>query len=227
MRNLALAEWILASFGDRERATCIVGDLEETARSRGGFWFWRSVAGTALRLGWRSATVFVACMSVQVAIAGAVTGIMSQRLAVRPATTTLPPLEATLTLSAMLLASMAVFALFRYGVRDPTARLAGGLALAAFAGGCLQGAPAMTQAAVLVILVAVLASAVSSQGRRALAATAATFAVSAIVFFAELALNRLATRFSVGLRFPFNCMLVVAAQWAVLPRARGVNLISE
>jgi hypothetical protein len=53
MHRDRIAEWILAQVTSRERAASTVGDLVETAATRGPAWFWSSVLGTAASLLWR------------------------------------------------------------------------------------------------------------------------------------------------------------------------------
>ena len=227
MRSTAFAERILALFTDRERASCIVGDLAETARSRGSLWFWRSLAGTALRLGWRSGALFLACMAGQIAVVAAVSAIMNALSATRHGAA-LPPLGPVLGFSAMLLASIAVYAGFRYGLRLLVTRLAAGITLVAFAGSCLQASPAVARCALALVLGLILSAALTRPGRRALAATVIAFTASAVVFFVIVMVNNSAWgRSNLLLRFPVNFILVIGTQWAVLPRLRGVNLISE
>jgi hypothetical protein len=48
-----IAEWLLESVTTRTRAASTVGDLRETAASRGEIWFWRSVVATTAALTWR------------------------------------------------------------------------------------------------------------------------------------------------------------------------------
>jgi hypothetical protein len=53
MRKDRIAEWLLDRVTTHERAASTVGDLRETAASRGGAWFWWSVTRTAVSLLWR------------------------------------------------------------------------------------------------------------------------------------------------------------------------------
>jgi len=53
MRKDRIAEWLLESVTTRERAASTVGDLRETAATRGEAWFWWSVLGTTVSLLWR------------------------------------------------------------------------------------------------------------------------------------------------------------------------------
>jgi hypothetical protein len=53
MRNDRVAEWLLASVAARERAASILGDLRESAATRGELWFWTNVLRTAASLSWR------------------------------------------------------------------------------------------------------------------------------------------------------------------------------
>jgi hypothetical protein len=53
MNHDRIAEWLLESVTTRARATSMVGDLRETAASRGEIWFWRSVVATTVALMWR------------------------------------------------------------------------------------------------------------------------------------------------------------------------------
>jgi hypothetical protein len=50
MRNVHLAEWLLALVVSRENAASVAGDLLEEARTRGTVWFWFSLAGTVCSL---------------------------------------------------------------------------------------------------------------------------------------------------------------------------------
>jgi len=53
MRKDRIAEWLLESVTTRERAGSTVGDLRESAATRGEAWFWLSVARTAASISWR------------------------------------------------------------------------------------------------------------------------------------------------------------------------------
>jgi len=53
MRKDRIAEWLLDRVTTHERAASTVGDLRETAVTRGGAWFWWSVMRTAASLLWR------------------------------------------------------------------------------------------------------------------------------------------------------------------------------
>jgi hypothetical protein len=52
MHKAQIAQLILSLFTSRERAAATVGDLLESTRERGAFWFWSCVARTALSLLW-------------------------------------------------------------------------------------------------------------------------------------------------------------------------------
>jgi len=56
MRKDRVAEWILQLVCARERAESTVGDLVETAATRGEVWFWASVWRTAASLFWQGLT---------------------------------------------------------------------------------------------------------------------------------------------------------------------------
>jgi hypothetical protein len=60
MRSASIAEWMIGRFTDRSRAAWIIGDLNEVQSEKGRLWFWLSVAGILIRLGWRPLTAFVA-----------------------------------------------------------------------------------------------------------------------------------------------------------------------
>jgi hypothetical protein len=62
MPNATLAEWLIARFVERSRASSIVGDLLEVTAERGSFSFWLSVGGVVLSLTWRHLTAFGAAL---------------------------------------------------------------------------------------------------------------------------------------------------------------------
>jgi hypothetical protein len=53
MRKERIAEWILSQVTSRERAVTTVGDLTESAVTRGAGWFWSGVLRTTGSLLWR------------------------------------------------------------------------------------------------------------------------------------------------------------------------------
>ena len=53
MRKDRIAEWLLESVTTHERAASTVGDLMESAATRGDGWFWSSVLRTVASLMWR------------------------------------------------------------------------------------------------------------------------------------------------------------------------------
>lgn len=63
MPNAAAAEWLIARFTDRSRASAIVGDLLEVTPPNSTPQFWLSVAGVVLSLTWRRLAGFAAALS--------------------------------------------------------------------------------------------------------------------------------------------------------------------
>ena len=55
MRSASFAEWIIARFTTKARASSIIGDLLEAVPEKGNLWFWLSVAGVFFSLTWRPA----------------------------------------------------------------------------------------------------------------------------------------------------------------------------
>ena len=53
MRNAQVAEWILSLVTSPDRAASTVGDLMESATTRGALWFWIGVLRTVLSMMWR------------------------------------------------------------------------------------------------------------------------------------------------------------------------------
>jgi hypothetical protein len=53
MRSASFAEWIIARFTTKARATSIIGDLLEAVPQKGKLWFWFSVARVFLSLTWQ------------------------------------------------------------------------------------------------------------------------------------------------------------------------------
>lgn len=60
MPSASFAEWILACFIGRTKASSIVGDLLETTQHRGVLWFWFSFASVFVSSFWRSLLGYVA-----------------------------------------------------------------------------------------------------------------------------------------------------------------------
>lgn len=60
MRNHRFAEWLLARFHGRARASAIVGDLTETAQHQSRGWFWRACATVVFHASWRPLAGFLA-----------------------------------------------------------------------------------------------------------------------------------------------------------------------
>ncbi len=54
MHKDRIAEFLLESVTTHERAASTLGDLRETAATRGEVWFWANVLGTAASLLWRA-----------------------------------------------------------------------------------------------------------------------------------------------------------------------------
>ena len=216
MRRVEWAQRILGVFTERERAACIAGDLAESAETRGAIWFWRGVAGTAFGLGWRPALIFLACIAGQVAVVFPSAAIMNARSAANHGRS-LAPEGPILSLSAMLLVGIAVYALFRHGVGHRLTRLAGVLTVAAFVGGCLQGTPYVARATLFAIVVVLVAAAFARSWRRALGGLMAGFAASAVLCVAIVMIN---SRPKPILLFPVNQMLIVGAQRLACRRVR-------
>jgi hypothetical protein len=66
MPSASFAEWILARFTTRARATSIIGDLIEAVPQKGKLWFWLSVARVFVSLTWRRplAVGFAFCVGI-------------------------------------------------------------------------------------------------------------------------------------------------------------------
>jgi len=60
MRSASFAEWIIARFTTKVRASSIIGDLLEAVPQKGKLWFWLSVAGVFFSLTWRPALALAA-----------------------------------------------------------------------------------------------------------------------------------------------------------------------
>ncbi len=60
MRKVSFAEWFLSQNIGPQRASAIMGDLEELAATRGRLWFAAVYLRTLITLGWRSPVALVA-----------------------------------------------------------------------------------------------------------------------------------------------------------------------
>ena len=208
MRNV-VAERILGWFTEQDRAANIVGDLAETAQTRGAAWFWRSLLLTASRLAIRPAVIFAACIAVQLAAMWASASVMN---AISRETHRVPMTGQLLAFSAVLLSSITLYTAFRDGLHR--ARLGAVLAVVTFAGGCLQRTPWVANGAAAVAVALILAAAASRLWRRDLARLMVAYALSAVALIALVMLANTAFLHRAALPFPVNYMLVVAMQWA-------------
>ncbi len=63
MRSATSAEWVIARFTTRDRASSITGDLLESVPQKGMLWFWTSVARVVFSLTWRRSIAFLGAAS--------------------------------------------------------------------------------------------------------------------------------------------------------------------
>jgi cell division protein FtsW (lipid II flippase) len=113
-------------------------------------------------------------------------------------------------MSAPLLASIALYLAWRYGLRQ--ARLAGALAIVAFAGACLQRTPHVVESAAVVALTLIAATLASRSWRRLAGSTLMAFAASALVLVAMVMIANLSAHRPM-VSFPDSYIFIVAAQW--------------
>jgi hypothetical protein len=154
-------------------------------------------------------------MAMLMAVAAAMARIMNA-ISVTHHGRALAPMGPVLGFSAMLLSGVALYAVFRYGMRDALTRLAAAMAVVTFVGGGFQQTPLVPQAAVLAVMGLMIVAAMSREGRRALWATVAAFVASAMVFVAVVMMNSGRVRAV----FPVNYVGIVAVQWWVCARMR-------
>jgi hypothetical protein len=134
MAKRALPESLLALFTSSDRATAIMGDLEELAQTRGRRWLWTAYLRTLAALGWRTPVAFLAGYAVcQLVASGIEFWILHTSFAWRTAMRSGPfaamgPLVTAVPLALWFMLS---FGLVRYGWRDKFVQLAGASALLA------------------------------------------------------------------------------------------------
>jgi hypothetical protein len=124
MRNAGFAEWMLARWMQRDRALAIAGDLEETALQKGGAWFWRSFVGVWIALAWRPVAGYVTA-----AFGG---GYLASRILRAFLFSTLQHTPtriqrvwgSSLAFPIALLCFVALYGVFRFGLRDVVTRVA-------------------------------------------------------------------------------------------------------
>jgi hypothetical protein len=182
MRSAIGAEWIIAQFTDRSRATGIVGDLLETATRRGTFWFWLSVGGIVLSLIWRRTIAFVVAFYGGLFWRHVFLVLVEEHT--RPnafyAWDPRSPLSSVMWFGVVL--SMATFyAAIRYGLRDKFAQLALGLWGLFTIVMLYQSIPVVTVLSIALALSILFASVRSAQRRRA------SLALGAALVFAFVA----------------------------------------
>lgn len=126
MPNATAAEWLIARFTDRSRASAIVGDLLEVTPQQESPLFWLSVLGVLLSLTWRSIAAFggaLLCMCLLHALTEPHHApIRSLFLAHPPPDTWIP----FLSLFALIVDSLWMatpYALIRYGLHDRFAQV--------------------------------------------------------------------------------------------------------
>jgi hypothetical protein len=169
----AFAEWVLCRFTKKDQATSIIGDLVEIAAKKGPLWFWLSVCGVSVTLGWRQVLGFVAAFYV---LSWTLFGFQMATNGVhtlhRPPTTMGPTFE-VLGAAGALLWSVAVYTAIRYGLRDKSAQLALAAASTLSAATCYWWRPAVLWVGLATVLCGLWFSIKDPERRRALVVLAA------------------------------------------------------
>jgi hypothetical protein len=122
----------------------------------------------------------------------------------------LPGLPVALSMSAPLLASIALYMAWRYGWRQ--ARLAGVLATVAFTATCFQRAPHVTESAAAVLAALIAVAMAARTWRRVTRNVLAALALSGTALVLLVMLANLTTHRPI-LPFPVNYIAVVTVQW--------------
>ncbi len=125
MLRTHFAEYLLRGFVSRDRAEEIVGDLLESygPSSRTGFWF--ALFGVMVRFAWRPVTALLIAAAVCVTCEFALTAATARHFAFGPSRNLLLTFRSWwFAGKSASLAALAVFALLRYGFRDPTSWVA-------------------------------------------------------------------------------------------------------
>jgi hypothetical protein len=168
MPNAAAAEWLIARFTDRSRASSIVGDLLEVTPQQESPLFWLSVAGVVLSLTWRHLAGFAAALSCMYLLdALTMPPIPNLFLAHRPPDTWIP----FLFLLAVIVEALwmaAPYALIRYGVRDRFTQLTLALCVPFTLILVFWFMPTMLFASFGIVAVILLAFMLFAQGRKAI-----------------------------------------------------------
>lgn len=127
MRDALWAEWLIARFTERNRASCIVGDILESNSDRGVFWFWLRVVEIILSLNWRPLAAFLAAFLCLCSLRALPMPIFAPLDGGPPGDQ--PPeawrsLFAILVWLGVLLWVVTPYSLIRYGLRDNLGQLA-------------------------------------------------------------------------------------------------------
>jgi len=173
MPSSSVAEWILARFIDRNRASSIVGDLVETGQHRGDFWFWYSLSGVVVAATWRRLAGY---------LAGSCLALYWMRLldsSIHSVNASHQPVQneaAVLSVLQVLVAFLwinATYSSVRFGFRDPFAQLA--LAYSAVVSACVYywWLPAVTVPCLVLISLISLLCVLTAKRRAFIALTAA------------------------------------------------------
>lgn len=196
MRSVAVAEWVLARYAEKQRASAMMGDLLEQRERKGAWWFWRAYAGVLLAAAWRPLLAFVAAVF---AAAQAWNWLMNRQIGIWQT----PVLQAELLVTTFLGVSgwfVTVYSGVRYGVRDVLTQLAAVIAL--------LSSTAMLfcrdERALLgwggAALVVIVASAVIQKTRRVAIPFVVTSAAWSIAFLLMAFVGSMYTRYALHLR---------------------------
>ena len=178
MDSVAIAEWIVSRLTTTSRAVSIVGDLAELKPEKGSCWFWLSLAGVVLSLGWRRPLAFLAAFYVgnwafycfQIANVG----IHTRH---RPPDYPWMPVFCALWLVAAVLYAVLFYTAIRFGPRDRLTRFAGCFGLLVAGVIYFWWLPAILASLVLTAALAVSTSMITSQRRWTALALLTTVAV--------------------------------------------------
>jgi hypothetical protein len=195
VRNVAIAEWIVARFTSKKRAAAIVGDLLELAPENGRPWFWLSLAGVILSLAWRRPLAFAAALCVYFAAFSA--SFWRAYLHFR---FTIPDPHWRTVWGVLFQASnclwfIVVYAAIRHGVRDRVTRLLLALSVPITAGLYCWERPTILVACIALTICVLAASTLNNKLRRGLLIVVAVLMVNAGIFLLTAGLIALCLRF--------------------------------
>jgi hypothetical protein len=170
MHNTFFAERLLARFTERQRAAAIIGDLEETSIHKSKGWFWRSFLSVLISLAWRSVAGYLVSAFGGGYLLFRFSSMFYDSTELHPPDMMQQVWGSTLAVIVGLLAIIALYAAFRFGIGDILTKLAAAYAVLGAIAVCFWWQTAVPSLAFVVAALALIIVMFARSGRQGIAA---------------------------------------------------------